>query len=136
MYFYPAAMTPGCTTQAVDFSAAREAFAEAGYKIVGISPDPVERLAAFADGSRIDFPLLSDADRQVMNSYGAFGGLLSAGLTFSLVLQAMVNMGVAVGLGPGGTLRVETGTGSRGRLVTEISAGDVVHLRGDVRRGR
>ena len=44
--------------------------------------------------------------------------------------------GVAVGLGPGGTLRAETGTGSRGRLVTEISAGDVVHLRGDVRRGR
>lgn len=73
LYFYPAAMTPGCTTQAVDFSAALEKFKQAGYTILGVSPDSVERLAQFRDKSDVGFSLLSDADHQVMDSYGAYG---------------------------------------------------------------
>ena len=73
VYFYPAAMTPGCTTQAVDFTSAHAAFAAAGYTIIGISPDTVEKLAKFTTGSDIRFPLLSNPDRDVLNAYGAFG---------------------------------------------------------------
>lgn len=73
LYFYPAAMTPGCTTQAVDFSAAIDEFRDAGYEILGVSPDSVERLSTFRQKSDVGFPLLSDADREVMNSYGAYG---------------------------------------------------------------
>lgn len=73
LYFYPAAMTPGCTTQAVDFSAALEAFAEAGYKVIGCSPDSVEKLAKFADHSDIGFTLLADPEKDVLNAYGAYG---------------------------------------------------------------
>ena len=51
LYFYPAAMTPGCTTQAVDFSAALDAFPAAGHQVIGVSPDPVERLATFKEKS-------------------------------------------------------------------------------------
>ena len=51
LYFYPAAMTPGCTTQAVDFSSAIDAFREAGYTVLGCSPDPVAKLAKFRDNS-------------------------------------------------------------------------------------
>lgn len=73
VYFYPAAMTPGCTTQAIDFTAAGEDFGGAGVKVVGVSPDPEAKLIKFADKESISFPLLSDADRSVMNAYGAFG---------------------------------------------------------------
>ncbi len=73
LYFYPAAMTPGCTTQAVDFSAALERFEAAGYTILGVSPDSVERLANFREKSDVGFTLLSDSEKQVMDSYGAYG---------------------------------------------------------------
>lgn len=73
LYFYPAAMTPGCTTQAVDFTSSLAAFQEAGYRIVGISPDSVEKLAKFTKKSSVGFPLLSDADRTVLNEYGTYG---------------------------------------------------------------
>lgn len=73
LYFYPAAMTPGCTTQAVDFAAALERFEQAGYTILGVSPDTVERLAQFRENSALSFTLLSDADKSVMDSYGAYG---------------------------------------------------------------
>lgn len=73
LYFYPAAMTPGCTTQAVDFSAAINEFHEAGYTVLGVSPDSVERLAAFRAKSDVGFPLLSDENHQTMLAYGAYG---------------------------------------------------------------
>ena len=73
VYFYPAAMTPGCTTQAVDFTGAHAAFAAAGYAIIGISPDTVEKLARFTASSEIGFPLLSDTEHEALNAYGAFG---------------------------------------------------------------
>lgn len=73
LYFYPAAMTPGCTTQAIDFSAAGNDFTEAGYNVLGASPDSVERLARFKEKSDLSVPLLSDEGKDVMNSYGAYG---------------------------------------------------------------
>ena len=73
LYVYPAAATPGCTTQACDFRDSLSALAAAGYAVVGLSPDPPEALARFRDAERLTFPLLSDASRQVLTSYGAYG---------------------------------------------------------------
>lgn len=73
LYFYPAAMTPGCTTQAVDFSEALPAFQEAGFQVLGCSPDTVEKLAKFTEHSSIGFTLLADPDKDVLNAYGAYG---------------------------------------------------------------
>ncbi|MCF6506915.1 thioredoxin-dependent thiol peroxidase [Blastococcus sp. MG754426] len=73
VYCYPAAMTPGCTTQAVDFTAAAGDLAEAGLEIIGISPDPVEKLARFREKEDLRITLVSDPDKQVMRSYGAYG---------------------------------------------------------------
>lgn len=73
LYFYPAAMTPGCTTQAIDFTAAEAEFTEAGYNVLGASPDSVQRLARFKELSDLSVPLLSDEDKEVMNAYGAYG---------------------------------------------------------------
>ena len=73
LYFYPAAMTPGCTTQAVDFSESLEEFTEAGYTVLGCSPDPVERLAKFKQTSEVGFTLLADPGKVVHNQYGAYG---------------------------------------------------------------
>ena len=66
-------MTPGCTTQAVDFTAAAGDLAEAGLDIIGISPDPVEKLARFREKEDLRITLVSDPDKQVMQSYGAYG---------------------------------------------------------------
>lgn len=73
VYFYPAAMTPGCTTQAVDFSAALGEIAAAGFDVVGISPDSVEKLAKFRQQQDLAFPLLADPEKQTLRAYGAFG---------------------------------------------------------------
>jgi peroxiredoxin Q/BCP len=73
VYFYPAAMTSGCTTQACDFSESLESLQGAGYEVVGISPDNPEKLAKFREHDTLSITLASDADRSVMTSYGAFG---------------------------------------------------------------
>ena len=73
VYFYPAAMTPGCTTQACDFRDSLSALAAAGVKVLGISPDKPDKLARFRDRDHLTFPLLSDPDHQVQQAYGAYG---------------------------------------------------------------
>lgn len=73
LYAYPAAMTPGCTTQACDFRDNLEPFAAAGYAVYGISPDAPEKLARFVEKESLTFPLLSDPDKEVLTAYGAFG---------------------------------------------------------------
>jgi peroxiredoxin Q/BCP len=73
VYFYPAAMTPGCTKQACDFTESLDSLKGAGYEVLGISPDKPEKLAKFRDKDALTITLLSDADRSVMTSYGAFG---------------------------------------------------------------
>ena len=73
VYFYPAAMTPGCTKQACDFTESLNTLEAAGYTVVGISPDKPEKLAKFRERDGLTITLASDPDKAVMTSYGAFG---------------------------------------------------------------
>ena len=73
VYFYPAASTPGCTTQACDFRDSLSSLQAAGVAVLGISPDPPEKLLRFRDEEGLTFPLLSDPDRRVLEAYGAYG---------------------------------------------------------------
>ncbi|MFL6060910.1 MAG: thioredoxin-dependent thiol peroxidase [Marmoricola sp.] len=73
VYFYPAAMTPGCTKQACDFTDSLNSLEAAGYTVVGISPDKPEKLAKFRERDSLKITLASDADRSVMTAYGAYG---------------------------------------------------------------
>lgn len=73
VYFYPAAMTPGCTTQACDFRDNLSSLQSAGFDVLGISPDPPAKLAEFRERDGVTFPLLSDQDRSTLLAYGAFG---------------------------------------------------------------
>ena len=88
VYFYPAAMTPGCTTQAVDFTAAMEQLTAAGVHVLGISPDESRRLAEFRDQQSVAFPLLSDPDRSTLGAYGAFGEKLLYGKLVEGVIRS------------------------------------------------
>src|SRR5215217_8776736 len=88
VYFYPAAMTAGCTTQAVDFTAAIHDLASAGVRVVGISPDEPEKLAQFRQQQSIGFPLLSDPDKTVLNAYGAYGEKLLYGKLVEGVIRS------------------------------------------------
>ncbi len=88
VYFYPAAMTPGCTTQACDFRDNLGEFADAGYAVVGISPDKPEKLAKFRDAEGLSFPLLSDPSRAVLEAYGAYGEKLMYGKRVTGVLRS------------------------------------------------
>lgn len=73
VYMYPAAMTLGCTKQACDFRDSLAHLTAAGYAVVGISPDPVAKLAEFKKHDALTFPLLSDPDHAVLKKYGAYG---------------------------------------------------------------
>jgi peroxiredoxin Q/BCP len=73
VYFYPAAMTPGCTKQACDFRDSLSSLAAAGIVVLGISPDAPVKLAKFRDKEGLTFPLLSDPDHAVEKAYGAYG---------------------------------------------------------------
>jgi peroxiredoxin Q/BCP len=73
VYFYPAAMTPGCTKQACDFTDSLDSLRGAGYEVLGISPDAPAKLAKFREKDGLTIRLLSDADKSVMAAYGAFG---------------------------------------------------------------
>jgi peroxiredoxin Q/BCP len=77
LFFYPAAMTPGCTKEACHFRDLASEFAAAGAKRVGISTDAVDKQAKFAEMQKFDYPLLSDADGAVATQFGVKRGLLS-----------------------------------------------------------
>ena len=88
VYFYPAAGTPGCTKQACDFRDNLAELNEAGFAVVGISPDKPAALAKFRDAEGLTFPLLSDADRSVMTAWGAFGEKQNYGRTVQGVIRS------------------------------------------------
>ncbi|HEY0932164.1 MAG TPA: thioredoxin-dependent thiol peroxidase [Trebonia sp.] len=79
VYFYPAAMTPGCTKQACDFSAALPELNAEGVAVLGISPDAPAKLAKFRDKEQLTFPLLSDPDKTALIAYGAYGPKMNYG---------------------------------------------------------
>ncbi|MBA3783865.1 peroxiredoxin [Nocardioides sp. InS609-2] len=73
VYFYPAAMTPGCSTQACDFTDSLSSLQAAGYEVLGISPDEPAMLAKFRESDGLTITLLSDPDRSTLAAYAAFG---------------------------------------------------------------
>ncbi|GAB09545.1 hydroperoxide peroxidase Bcp [Gordonia araii NBRC 100433] len=88
VYFYPAAMTPGCTKQACDFRDNLSELQDAGLDVVGISPDKPEKLAKFAEADGLTFPLLSDPDKKVLAEWGAFGEKKLYGKTVTGVIRS------------------------------------------------
>lgn len=88
LYAYPAAMTPGCTTQACDFRDSLSALQAAGIQVVGISPDSPAKLAKFREKDGLTFPLVSDPDKSVLTEYGAFGEKKMYGKTVTGVIRS------------------------------------------------
>ena len=95
VYFYPAAMTPGCTTQAVDFTAAVDDFTGSGYQVVGISPDTPEKLGKFRDQEKLGITLLADPERTALDAYGAYGTKMLYGKQIEGVIRATFVIDVA-----------------------------------------
>jgi peroxiredoxin Q/BCP len=95
VYFYPAAMTPGCTTQAVDFTAAVADLDSAGLAVVGISPDSPEKLAQFKAAQSVAFPLLADPDKKVLMAYAAYGSKMLYGKLVEGVIRSTFVVDVA-----------------------------------------
>ncbi|MFI0351889.1 thioredoxin-dependent thiol peroxidase [Actinomadura sp. 9N407] len=73
LFFYPAAMTPGCTKESVDFQGSLAELEPAGVTVVGVSPDKPAKLAKFREKEGLTFPLLSDPDTETLRAYGAYG---------------------------------------------------------------
>jgi peroxiredoxin Q/BCP len=90
LYFYPAAMTPGCTRQACDFRDSLNALSRAGLSVVGVSRDEPARLRAFRDRDRLTFPLLSDPDHAVHAAYGAWGMKTQYGRTAEGAIRSTI----------------------------------------------
>jgi len=88
VYFYPAASTPGCTKQACDFRDSLASFTSAGYRVLGVSPDSVDKLADFAANEDLSFPLLSDQDHAVAEAYGAWGEKKNYGRTYEGLIRS------------------------------------------------
>jgi peroxiredoxin Q/BCP len=88
VYFYPAAMTPGCTKQACDFRDSLASLQAAGYAVLGISPDKPAKLAKFRERDAVNFPLLSDESRSTLAAYGAWGEKTMYGKTVTGVIRS------------------------------------------------
>jgi len=93
VYFYPAAMTPGCTKEACDFRDSLADLRGSGIAVLGISPDPPAKLARFRDKETITFPLLSDPDHAVHKAYGAYGEKKLYGKTTVGVIRSTFMIG-------------------------------------------
>lgn len=123
VYFYPAAMTPGCTKQACDFEAAASDLAGLGLAVVGISPDKPAKLSKFRAQENLGFPLLSDPDKAVLTAYGAFGEKQLYGKTVTGVIRSTF----LISVDPAGIGTVERAwygvkaTGHVGRLLRELA---------------
>lgn len=90
VYFYPMAMTPGCTTQACDFRDSENSLRSAGYTVIGISPDKVERLEKFTVKENLNFPLASDPSKDVLKAYGAYGHKMNYGKLIQGVIRSTI----------------------------------------------
>lgn len=90
VYFYPKAMTPGCTTQACDFRDRMERFTADGYAVIGISPDPVDKLEQFTEKEELNFPVLADEDHAVAEAYGAWGEKKNYGRVYEGLIRSTI----------------------------------------------
>ena len=93
MFFYPKAMTPGCTTEACDFRDSYDDLLAAGYEIVGVSPDPPERNAEFREKEGLPFPLLSDEDHSLAESLGVWGKKKNYGKEYEGIIRSTFVIG-------------------------------------------
>ncbi len=90
VYFYPAALTPGCTKQACDFTDNLDVLAAAGYDVIGVSPDKPEKLAKFREKESLKVTLVGDPDKTVLEAYGAYGEKKLYGKTVTGVIRSTV----------------------------------------------
>lgn len=90
VFFYPKAFTPGCTTEACDFRDSHERFLTQGYEVVGISPDPADRLAAFREEHSLPYSLLSDPDHRAADAFGAWGMKKNYGREYEGLIRSTV----------------------------------------------
>jgi len=90
LFFYPAAMTPGCTTEACDFRDSLSPLKAAGYAVLGVSPDEPEKLAQFAEQESLSYPLLADPDTATLTEYGAWGEKNLYGKTVTGVIRSTI----------------------------------------------
>ncbi|WP_037605363.1 thioredoxin-dependent thiol peroxidase [Streptacidiphilus rugosus] len=88
VYFYPAALTPGCTKQACDFTDNLDLLAEAGYDVIGVSPDKPEKLGKFREKEHLKVTLVADPEKEVLQAYGAFGEKTMYGKTVTGVIRS------------------------------------------------
>ncbi len=88
LFFYPKAFTPGCTTEACDFRDSHVPLEQAGYRVFGVSPDPVARLADFQAEHGLPYPLLSDPDHEAAESYGAWGKKKNYGKEYMGIIRS------------------------------------------------
>ncbi|MEO0024956.1 MAG: hypothetical protein RL196_1397 [Actinomycetota bacterium] len=88
VYFYPAASTPGCTKEACDFNDNLNPLKEAGYSVVGISPDATKKLLKFHTDQTLNFDLLSDPELEIHKAYGAYGKKSMYGREYEGVLRS------------------------------------------------
>ena len=120
VYFYPAALTPGCTKEACDFRDNLAPLGQLGVAVLGISPDQPSKLAKFRDKEGLTFPLLSDPDHAILEAYGAYGEKVLYGKkTVGVIRSTFV-------IGPDGTIEKALygvkATGHVARLLTDIAA--------------
>jgi len=94
LYFYPRAMTPGCTVQACAIRDSKKVFARLNTVVLGVSPDPVAKLERFIEKQNLNFTLLSDEDRAVTEKYGVWGLKKFMGREFMGVLRTTFIIGV------------------------------------------
>jgi len=105
LYFYPAAMTPGCTTEACDFRDNIARLTALGFTVLGVSKDPIDKLQRFRERDHLSFPLLSDTDLTVHRLYGAYGEKKLYGRTHIGVIRSTFVISVSV-TGAAGTIEI------------------------------
>ena len=88
LYAYPAASTPGCTTQACDFRDNIASLQSAGYQVLGLSPDNLDKQRKFRDDEQVPYPLLCDPSHEVLEAYGAWGEKKNYGKTYVGVIRS------------------------------------------------
>lgn len=93
LFFYPAAMTPGCTTEACDFRDSLEPLKAAGHAVLGISPDDTDKLSTFAEQESLSYPLLADPDKATLEAYGAWGEKNLYGKKVTGVIRSTIVVG-------------------------------------------
>ncbi|MEV0786788.1 thioredoxin-dependent thiol peroxidase [Streptomyces sp. NPDC050423] len=90
VYFYPAALTPGCTKQACDFTDNLGLLTDAGYDVIGVSPDKPEKLAKFREKENLKVTLVGDPAKETLEAYGAFGEKKLYGKTVTGVIRSTI----------------------------------------------